>query len=208
MDRREPARRPPVRRGLLVAGALLALALAGDAAAQAAPKPEAPVVARSAKFEPKTQVDGGILQVLFGERALFRLDDGGKPVLEAVERGQLAAAHPPGAASETFAPPGPGLLAAALDGSAEAHVTVLKIWNRTGRPIAYRAIALELLQGEVLRPVPAPTCPVPAGGVRVEVWPAPVVAVGLARFEPASKEALARCAAAAKPAAKPRSKGK
>ena len=183
----------------ILAGLALAAALAGVAAAQPAAKAEAPT---SLKFEPKTQVDGDILQVIFGERALFRLDDAGKPVLDSVDKGQLAAAHPAGAATESYATPGPGLLAAALDGSAEKQASVMKVWNRLDHPVEYRAIVL-VLHGQSLSPVPVPTCPVPAGGVRSETWPAPVVAVGLSRFKPASKAALARCTVAAKPAAKP-----
>ena len=175
----------------ILAGLTAALGLAGSALAQTGPLP------KSVPFQPKTQVDNNVLQVLFGERALFRLDDGGKPVLDKVEKGQLAAAHPPGAVTETYGPPGPGLLAAALDGSQEKHATVLKVWNRTSRPVEYQAIALQMLQGDVLRPVPVLTCPVAAGGVRMESWPAPIAAVGMLRFKPASKAALARCARAA-----------
>jgi hypothetical protein len=184
------------RRSLLGAG--LGLALAGAAAAQ--PTVQAPA-GKSFKFEPKTQVDGEILQVVFGERALFRLDDGGKPVLDSVEKGQLAAAHPPGSATETFTPPGPGLIAAALDGSAEKQASVMKVWNRLDHAVEYKTIAL-VLHGQTLSPVAVPTCPIAAGGAHTEIWPAPVVAVGLSRFKPASKEALARCVGGAKPAAK------
>jgi len=173
-------------------GAALALALTAAAAAQAAEPPPS-AVPRSLTFEPKTQVDGAILQVVFGDRALFRLDDGGLPVLDSVEKGQLAAAHPPGAARETFAAPGPGLIGAALDGSAEKQASVLKVWNRLDHPVQYAAILL-VLHGQTLRPMAVPVCPVPAGGVRTESWPAPVVAVGLSRFKAATKEALARCA--------------
>jgi hypothetical protein len=177
----------------------MARALAGIAAALMLAAPAAAQPPKSVPFQPKTQVDNNILQVLFGERALFRLDDGGKPVLDAVEKGQLAAAHPPGAANETFKPPPAGLLAAAVDGSVEKHATFLKVWNRTGHPIEYEAIVLEMLQGDVLRPVPVATCPVAPGGVRTESWPAPIAAVGMLRFKPASKAALARCAKPAAP---------
>lgn len=179
-------------RTLIAAVALLALA--GPAPAQ----PAQPPLPKSLPFQPKTLVDGDVLQVIFGERALFRLDDGGKPVLDSVEQGKLAVAHPAGTVAETYAAPGPGLVAAALDGSAETRASSLKVWNRLGHPIEYRVLAL-VLQGEALHPVAVPTCPVPAGGVRTETWPAPVVAVGLSRFKPASKEALARCAAGARP---------
>ena len=151
----------------------------------------APPASKTVPFDPKTQVDGPVLQVIFGERALFRVDDGGLPVLDAVQKGTIAAAHPPGAALESFTAPGPGLLAAALDGSAETHTTVLKVWNHTGQALEYSAHAL-VLQNQVLHPVAVTPCPVPAGGVRVETWPAPIVAVGLTRFKPASKAALAR----------------
>ncbi|MDB5419160.1 MAG: hypothetical protein JWP50_2579 [Phenylobacterium sp.] len=163
--------------------------VAGAAAAQApAPAP------KSVPFEPGTQVDGAILQVMFGDRAVFRLDDGGKPVLDTVEKGKLAIAHPAGTVAETYVAPGPGLLAAAVDGSAETKATSLKVWNLTSRPVEYGAVVL-VLQGGSLHPVPVRSCPVPAGGVRTETWPAPIVAVGLARFKTASKAALARCAA-------------
>ena len=173
---------------MALAFALMLAATAPDAAPPALA--EAP---KSLKFEPKTQVDGAILQVIFGERALFRLDDAGQPVLDSVEKGQLAAAHPPGAATETYAAPAPGLIAAALDGSAERQATILKVWNRLPHAVAYRVIVL-VLHGQSLTPMAVPSCPVPAGGVRMETWPAPVVAVGLSRFKLATKEALARCA--------------
>ena len=178
----------------MLAGTALALTLAGVAAAQPAAKAAPAPAPKSVPFEPGTQVDGAILQVMFGDRALFRLDDGGKPVLDTVEKGKLAIAHPAGTVAETYAAPGPGLLAAAVDGSAETKATSLKVWNLTSRPVEYGAVVL-VLQGGSLHPVPVPTCPVPAGGVRTETWPAPIVAVGLARFKTASKAALARCAA-------------
>lgn len=184
-----------MRRVLIAAAAVLAWAGAASAQAPAAPAQQ------QLSFEPKTKVDGKVLQVIFGERALVRLDDGGLPVLDGVEKGQLAAAHPAGAVQETYAAPGPGLVAAALDGSAEKRASVLKVWNRTGHALQYQAIAL-VLHGQSLTPTLAPTCPVPAGGVRTETWPAPVVAVGLSGFKPATKAALARCAA--KPAAAPK----
>jgi hypothetical protein len=176
--------------GRLLAGIAAALALAAPAAAQPAPAP----LPKSLPFQPKTLVDGDVLQVIFGERAVFRLDDGGKPVLDKAEKGQLALAHPAGTVIETYAAPEPGLLAAALDGSAETKTSALKIWNRTNHAIEYGAIVL-VLEGQTLHPVQVPVCPVPAGGVRTESWPAPIVAVGLSRFKPTTKAALARCAA-------------
>lgn len=164
-------------------GLAAALTLATSAAAAPPPK--------TVRFDPKTQVDGAIVQVIFGQRALFRLDDGGLPVLDSVEKGKLAAAHPAGTVAETYAPPAPGVIAAALDGSAEKKASVLKVWNHTAKPLEYSAHVL-VLEGETLHPVAVTTCPVPAGGVRSETWPAPVVAVGLTRFKPATAKALAR----------------
>jgi hypothetical protein len=168
-------------------GLAASLALASAApAADVAAKPPA-----SMAFQPKTFVDGATLQVMLGQRALVRLDDGGQPVLDGVEKGQLAVAHPDGAVAESFKPPPRGVIAAALDGSAEKRATSLKIWNGTAHPIEYRAIVL-VLHGQTLRAMPVPTCPVAAGHVRLETWPAPIVAVGLTRFTPASTASLAQ----------------
>jgi hypothetical protein len=145
--------------------------------------PAAVAAAKSITVEQKTLVQGDTLQVVLGQRALFRIDDKGLPVLAKVEEGQLADAHPPGAVTETFEAPPEGQLAIALDGSAEARATVLKVWNRTGKAIAYNAIALVMRQGKVT-PTPAPVCDVASGAVRTEKWPRPVVAVGLQRFKP------------------------
>lgn len=142
-------------------------------------------VAKSLTVEQKTAVQGETLQVMLGQRALFRLDDKGLPVLDKVEDGKLAAAHPEGTVTETFEPPPGGQIAIALDGSAEARATILKVWNQTGKPVDYSAIALVLSQGKVT-PTPAPVCAVPSGGVRTEVWRRPIVAVGVARFKTAA----------------------
>lgn len=151
-----------------------------------APKasPAAVAAAKSLTIEQKTMVLGETLQIMLGQRALFRLDDKGLPVLDKVEDGQLAAAHPDGTVTEAFEPPPEGQIAIALDGSAEARATILKVWNQTEKAIDYRAIALVMNQGKVT-PTPAPVCGVAAGGVRTETWRRPVVAVGLGRFKPA-----------------------
>ena len=144
--------------------------------------PAAVAAAKTITVEQKTLVQGGTLQVVIGQRALFRLDDKGLPVLAKVEQGQLAEAHPEGAVTETFEPPPAGQIAAALDGSAEKRATVLKIWNETAKPLDYSAIALIMRQGKVT-PEPAPICAVAPRSVRTETWPRPVVAVGLQRFK-------------------------
>ncbi len=66
------------------------------AAEPVAPKaaPAAVAAAKSLTVEQKTMVLGDTLQIVLGQRALFRLDDKGQPVLDKVEDGQLAAAHP------------------------------------------------------------------------------------------------------------------
>lgn len=147
--------------------------------------PAAVAGAKALTVEQKTMVDGDTLQIVLGTRAVFRLDDKGLPVLAKVEEGKLADAHPPGAVTETFEPPAEGELAVALDGSAEARATVMKVWNQTGKAVGYNAIALIMRQGKVA-PTPAPVCDVSAGGVRTEKWPRPVVAVGLQHFKPAA----------------------
>lgn len=144
--------------------------------------PAAVAAAKAITVEQKTLVQGGTLQVVIGQRALFRLDDKGQPVLDRVEQGQLADAHPQGAVTETFEPPPEGMIAAALDGSAEKRATVLKVWNQTSKPLDYSAVALIMRQGKVT-PQPAPICVVAPHAVRTEVWPRPVVAVGLLRFK-------------------------
>lgn len=144
--------------------------------------PAAVAAAKAITVEQKTLVEGDTLQVVIGQRAVFRLDDKGRPVLDKVEQGQLANAHPDGAVTETFEPPPAGLIAAALDGSAEKRATVLKVWNQTSKPLDYSAIALIMRQGKVV-PQPAPICAVPPRSVRTETWPRPIVAVGMLRFK-------------------------
>ena len=149
---------------------------------EATTAPAAVAAAKSLTIEQKTLVQDGTLQVVLGQRALFRLDDKGQPVLAKVEEGQLVAAHPPGAVTETFEPPPEGQIAVALDGSAEIRATVLKVWNQTGKALDYNAIALIMRRGKVA-PEPAPVCAVAPRSVRTETWPRPVVAVGLQRFK-------------------------
>ncbi|MFN3582395.1 hypothetical protein [Phenylobacterium sp.] len=160
---------------------MIGLALA---AALAGAEPSAATSA-SFTFQPRTAVDGETLQVILGQRALFRLDDHGLPVLFKVEEGKLAVAHPPGAVTETFGPPPQGQIGAALDASAETRVTVLKIWNRTDKPLDYRVIAVVMGKGRfIAMPMPV-SCSIKPRSVHVETWPRPIVAVGLGRFREA-----------------------
>jgi len=158
---------------------------APEPAPEPANEPAPRTTPKALTVEQKTLVQGGTLQVVLGQRATFRLDDKGQPVLDKVEEGQLAAAHPEGAVTETFETPPEGQIAIALDGSAETRSTILKVWNETGKAIDYSAIALIMRRGAVT-PEPAPVCAVPARSVRTETWPRPVVAVGLLRFKPST----------------------
>lgn len=158
------------------------LSPAAEPMAESKTAPAAVAAAKALTIEQKTLVQDGTLQVMLGQRALFRLDDKGLPVLDKVEEGQLAAAHPEGVVTETFAAPRAGQIAIALDGSAETRATILKVWNQTGEALDYSAIALVMSKGKVT-PTPAPVCAVPPRSVRVETWRRPVVAVGLLRFK-------------------------
>jgi hypothetical protein len=158
----------------LAALATAALLGAGPAAAQSA-------LDGDLAFDPVTKVDGETLQVVFGQRAVFHLGDGGRPAIDAVETGQLADAHLKGVAKETFAPPDAGKIAAALDGSAEKQVSILKLWNGLPHPIEYRLATLSLNAGK-LDIQPVKPCVLAPGQVYTQSWPQPVVAVALTRF--------------------------
>lgn len=174
-----------------LAAAAFALSVSASAAfAQeppAAPASVAPTAGDAASggpsgFSGKTQiVPGPALQVVFGERAVFHLDDKGEPVLDEVEKGPLAMAHPPGEVKETFAPPGPGKLAIALDGSPQKKASYLKIWNGLDHPVLYRAGVLAYEDGG-LKPVTVRVCAAPADGTASQTWPAPIAAVAVASF--------------------------
>jgi hypothetical protein len=169
---------------------LIALLLAAEAPAKASkPPPPAPAPAKVAgggAFDPRTMVvDGPALQIVFGERAVFHLDDKGEPVLDAVEKGPIAVAHPAGAVKETFAAPKPGQLAAALDGSPAKKASYLKIWNGLDQPMAYHAGILAYGSDGLLHPQTVRVCAAPAKGVNYQTWPAPVAAVVVANFTPA-----------------------
>jgi hypothetical protein len=163
-------------------GTLAALLIA-QAAEAPAPQPAAPDVA----FSNKTEADGAVLQVIFGERALIRLDDRNLPVLMKTEKGKLAGAHPAGTVMETYAAPTPGEIAVALDGSAEVKKTVMKVWNGGATPVRYDAIVLVLRAGKLV-PRPVPGCAIPAKAARTQSWPAPIVAVALTKFTPVAPD--------------------
>ena len=168
-----------IRLGLAAAVALMAAHPAASAdETPAAPAPVAGGVAFSGKTE---LVEGPALQVVFGERAIFHLDDKGAPLLDAVEKGQLAMAHPAGEVKETFEAPGAGKLAIALDGSPQKKASYLKIWNGLDHPVLFHAGVLAY-DGGVLKPVTVRICATPAGGVNSQTWPAPIAAIAVANF--------------------------
>jgi hypothetical protein len=136
-------------------------------------------------FSKKTEmVEGPALQVVFGERAVFHLDDKGAPVLDAVDKGPLAMAHPAGAVKESFEPPGAGKLAVALDGSPEKAASYLKIWNGLDHPVLFHAGVLAFVDG-ALRPMKVKVCAAPAGGINSMTWPMPIAAAVVASFSAA-----------------------
>jgi hypothetical protein len=150
-------------------------------------KSETPAAEAAAPlFDPVTKVDGKTLQVVFGARAVFHLNDDGAPVLDKAEKGQLAIAHPAGTVKEEFEAPETGQIAIALDGSAEKKASYLKVWNGLDYPVVYRAGIL-MLQGGKLVPKSVRVCAVPAGKTGNATWPGPpVVAIALGSFTKAA----------------------
>jgi hypothetical protein len=172
--------------GLLAALSGAPAALAEDAPAQAQAAPGAP---GGVGFSKKTEmVDGPALQVIFGERAVFHLDAKGAPVLDGVETGPLAMAHPTGSVKEVFAAPGPGKLAVALDGSPEKQASYLKIWNGLDHPVLYHAGVLAYVDG-ALKPMSVKVCAAPASGTNSMTWPMPIAAAVVANFSAAASDA-------------------
>jgi len=169
-----------IGRGALRLAAAAILSVGCVAAARADQPPAEPAAAGG--FSGKTEiVPGPALQVVFGERAVFHLDDKGEPVLDSVEKGQLAMAHPAGEVKETFEAPGAGKLAIALDGSPQKKASYLKIWNGLDHAVLYRAGVLAYAAG-ALKPITVKVCAAPAGGTNSQTWPAPIAAVAVASF--------------------------
>jgi hypothetical protein len=177
-----------VRKGALGLAAVMVLSAAAARAEEAPADADTGSAAAQAGFSNKTEiVEGPALQVVFGERAVFHLDDKGQPVLDSVEKGQLAIAHPAGEVKEAFEPPGAGKLAIALDGSAEKKASYLKIWNGLDHPVLYRAGVLAYQDG-ALKPITVKVCAAPAGGTASQTWPAPIAAVAVASFTAAPND--------------------
>lgn len=169
---------------LLVSFMATCLALAAVSSASLADDAPVATAEKGLQFSGKSEiVEGPALQVVFGERAVFHLDEAGAPVLDEVEKGPLAMAHPAGTVKETFAAPGPGKLAVALDGSPQKRASYLKIWNGLDHPVLYRAGVLAYENG-ALKPATVRVCAAPAKGTTAETWPAPIAAVVVANFKP------------------------
>jgi hypothetical protein len=170
--------------------AVLSLAMPRALRAEEPPAAPAAPIAGGLAFSGKTEmVEGPALQVVFGERAVFHLDAQGEPALDSAEKGPLAAAHPAGTVTESFAAPGPGKLALALDGSPQKKASYLKIWNGLDHPVLFRAGVLAY-EGGALKPVTVRICAAPAVGTNIQTWPAPIAAVVVANFT-AAKDAKA-----------------
>jgi hypothetical protein len=159
--------------------AALAVAAAQDAQAQPAAEPEQPAIVKAlvaAGVDPKTTVRDGAVQVMFGQRAVLRLDQG-KPVLEAVEIGRIdkvASAKD----DKAFKGIGAGKLAFALDASTEKRQSMMKVWNGLARPIAIETEIVAVRSGKLMKKKEA-VCAVAAGGAAYETWPDPIIAVSV-----------------------------
>lgn len=169
---------------IAIAAAAVALALAAQAQTQEAPapKPSANLIKalQGAGLDPRTKVDGGLVQVMLGQRAVFHLDAEGNPVLDEVETGRIDLATANGE-GETYKGPGVGKLAFALDSSPEKRQSIMKVWNGLTRPVAYEAEIAAVRGGQLMKRM-ATICAVPAGGATHEVWPDPIVSVTLSKF--------------------------
>ncbi|MDP3855869.1 hypothetical protein [Phenylobacterium sp.] len=159
-----------------------------DAAAPTPAKPKTLVEALAAVgFDPKTKVDGGNVQVMQGQRALFRLDARAAPVLGGVDTGKLGAAQPEGEA-ETYKGSGAGRIGVALDSSPVKKQSYMKIWNGLARPVTFE-LELAAVRGGQLMRRKASGCAVPAGGVHSQSWPDPIIAVTVSKVAPAARDA-------------------
>ena len=160
----------------------LASAVHAETPETTAPKPPANLIAalEAAGLDPRTKVEGGSVQVVLGQRAVFHLDADGKPVLNDVEAGRVDLATANGA-GETYKGPGVGKLAFALDSSPEKRQSIMKVWNGLARPVAYEAEITALRGGKLMKKM-STICTVPAGAVGYEVWPDPVISITLSKF--------------------------
>ena len=145
----------------------LASAVHAETPETTAPKPPANLIAalEAAGLDPRTKVEGGSVQVVLGQRAVFHLDADGKPVLNDVEAGRVDLATANGA-GETYKGPGVGKLAFALDSSPEKRQSIMKVWNGLARPVAYEVEITALRRGQLMKRMAAPPTATPACSAR------------------------------------------
>lgn len=165
--------------------ALLALALLAQEAETPPPAaPEDPPIVRAlaaAGLEPKTKVEEGAVQVMFGQRAVLQFGADQKPVLDAVEIGRIDRAAPKD--PKTYKGVPPARLAFALDAAPAERISIMKVWNGLTTPVAFEAEIVALRHGQLMRKKEA-LCAVPAGGAAYETWPDPLVAVTITNLSP------------------------
>lgn len=161
----------------MIAGlvAALALAQAADPAAAAEVEPPFLKALEAAGVDPKTKLNGADLQVMFGQRAVLRLDAKKKPVLEGVEVGRIDRATTAGD-PQVLKGVGPNHLGFALDASAAKRQSMMKVWNGLTYPVAFETEIVALRGGQLMKRK-IPLCVVAAGGAAYETWPDPIIAV-------------------------------
>ena len=172
--------------------------------AEAPPAPEAPVEAppveappskpttlvealEAVGFDPKTKVEGGDVQVMQGQRALFHLDAKAGPVLAGVDLGKLGAAQPEGEA-ETYKGSGASRIGVALDASPAKKRSYMKVWNGLARPIVFDLELAAIRKGQLMRRK-LESCAVAAGGVYSQSWPDPIIAITVSKVALAAPDA-------------------
>ncbi|WP_332773971.1 hypothetical protein [Phenylobacterium sp.] len=133
----------------------------------------------AAGFDPKTKVEGGSVQVMQGQRALFHLDAKAGPALDGVDMGKLGAAQPEGQA-ETYKGSGAGRIGLALDASPAKKQSYMKVWNGLAAPVIFELELAAIRKGQLMRRK-VEGCAVPAGGVHGQSWPDPIIAVTVSK---------------------------
>lgn len=165
----------------MIAGlvASLALVAAQDAAPAPAAEPPQPGLLQAlekAGLDPRTKLQDGALQVMYGQRAVLRFD-GKTPAIDLVEIGRIDRATTP-ADPKSYKGVRPNRLAFAVDASTQKRISMLKVWNGLTRPVAYEAEIVALRRGQLMKKK-EPVCAVAAGGAAYQTWPDPIIAVTL-----------------------------
>ncbi len=174
----------------MMAAALFALALLAQDPETAPPAPtsEEPPIVRAlaaAGLDPKTKVEDGAVQVMFGQRAVVQFGADQKPTLDAVEIGRIDRAAPKDPNAFKGVPP--ARIAFSLDAAPAERVSIMKVWNGLTTPVAFEAEIVALRHGQLMRKKEA-LCSVPAGGAAYETWPDPLVAVTISNLSPPASD--------------------